>query len=336
MTGHSALPGGGGAREIMTQFTIARHGCGGSAAAYLYPISMQAQVPAHSPSRSSARGAQLAKAAEAQAPDGQLPHHVRGARPAQGARVGYCSTATRCTSGDEPPRGRPGARLRRGRPRSGRLLRRVARSAPRLRSHYPLEPGAGGGAGPARRAGVGRGARCTRSRTTAGSLPACVATRWPSTPRWYARPRPPVGDRLLDGQRAADPVTGPRRRSWAPPRPHPQARPHPAGGDRPRGPGGRRRRRPGVALGRRPGSERVLRLVPGRLSPSRRPRRDLGPYLDTLHRQQPHAALFVTEFGAEPTGRARSPRRAPTRSRSRNSCATTWPSRLPARSSTGR
>lgn len=26
---------------------------------------------------------------------------------------------------------------------------------------------------------------------------------------------------------------------------------------------------------------------------------DLGPYLDTLHRQQPHAALFVTEFGAE-------------------------------------
>lgn len=26
---------------------------------------------------------------------------------------------------------------------------------------------------------------------------------------------------------------------------------------------------------------------------------DLGPYLDTLHRQQSHAALFVTEFGAE-------------------------------------
>ena len=26
---------------------------------------------------------------------------------------------------------------------------------------------------------------------------------------------------------------------------------------------------------------------------------DLGPYLDTLHRQQPRAALFVTEFGAE-------------------------------------
>lgn len=26
---------------------------------------------------------------------------------------------------------------------------------------------------------------------------------------------------------------------------------------------------------------------------------DLGPYLDTLHGQQPHAALFVTEFGAE-------------------------------------
>jgi beta-glucuronidase len=26
---------------------------------------------------------------------------------------------------------------------------------------------------------------------------------------------------------------------------------------------------------------------------------DLGRYLDTLHRQQPHAALFVTEFGAE-------------------------------------
>ena len=26
---------------------------------------------------------------------------------------------------------------------------------------------------------------------------------------------------------------------------------------------------------------------------------DLGPYLDTLHAQQPHAALFVTEFGAE-------------------------------------
>jgi len=28
---------------------------------------------------------------------------------------------------------------------------------------------------------------------------------------------------------------------------------------------------------------------------------DLGPYLDELHRQQPHAALFATEFGAEAT-----------------------------------
>jgi len=27
--------------------------------------------------------------------------------------------------------------------------------------------------------------------------------------------------------------------------------------------------------------------------------KDLGPYLDTLHSQQPHAALFLTEFGAE-------------------------------------
>ncbi len=35
--------------------------------------------------------------------------------------------------------------------------------------------------------------------------------------------------------------------------------------------------------------------------PPRKPAytRDLGRYYDTLHRQQPHAALFVTEFGAE-------------------------------------
>ena len=172
-----------------------------------------------------------------------------------------------------------------------------------IRAHYPLHPYTLERADRARAHASGRRSRSTRSRPKYLEAAARCAS-WPPAmldDEHHRQRQPPVGDRLVDRQRAQRAARARRRaptsRDAAAPRQG--ARPdaarsalavagYPTAGCQPE-----------YGAARRPRHQRLLRLVPGPERADRRPRRCSRTTSTACAQCYPNKAIVVTEFGAE-------------------------------------